>query len=164
MKSFASKILPAKPVGTSSLRSKSEVWIQRELDVAALNAEKNRLIHDSVDGRAAEPHSSSKKSVRKSNADTHRADPKLPSKSDTLRQNNSPKLQESSANNQMNVLIFEQEVVKEQRREHTGINSLPSQFQSAMIEWSSFIKQTIFNQDMGLNEVRPHVPQMLILL
>ena len=49
MKAFASKGLPAKSGRNvpASLRPMSEMWIQRELDVAALNAQKNRSIHDS---------------------------------------------------------------------------------------------------------------------
>lgn len=169
MKSFATKALPAKParLAPPSLLSKSEVWLQHELDVATLNAEKNRSIQDSVDGRATRPQSTNKykKSLSKSSADTHMADSHISSRTDSATlsagQKSSFKLQESSIVEQGHLLISKQRVAEGQS---AGIGSLQTQFQSMIGEWGCAIKQAMFPEEMALNDDARHSGQLLILL
>jgi hypothetical protein len=83
VKAFASIGLPAKSGRNvpASLRPMSEMWIQRELDVAALNAQKNRSIHHSdchlsIFGTAVHSESSTSRrlELRCSLADSHPRD------------------------------------------------------------------------------------------
>ncbi len=152
---------PASP----SFQPKSEVWIQHELDVASLNAEKNRSIQDGAHDRVTRPHSESKKSVLKSTSDMHRADQRITRrpKSVTLSvsQKSSNKPHESSTNNQGYPLISKQILVEEHNK---GINLLPFQIQNVLDEWSCAIKQAIFHDDMGLNVNIRHAPQDLVLM
>jgi hypothetical protein len=169
MKSFATKALPAKParLAPSSLLSKSEVWLQHELDVATLNAEKNRSIQDSVDasGRATRSQSTNKKSVSTSSADTHMADSQISSRTDlatlSASQKSSFKLQESSIIEPGHLLISKQRVAEGQS---AGVGSLQTQFQSMIGEWGCAIKQAMFPEEMALNDDARHSRQLLILL
>jgi hypothetical protein len=165
MKPFATKALSA-TTAAPSFGPKSELWIQHELDVATLNAEKNRSIQGSV--VRARPQSSRKKSVliTASDAQTQRADPHIStrSKSVTLSVCEKPlnKIQELSTNNlsQGYRLISKQGVAEEHSK---GISSLRTQIQCMIGEWSCAIKQAIFQEEMGLNDSQ-HTPQLLVLL
>ena len=134
---------------TPSLRPKSELWIQHELDVAVLNAKKNRRIR--VDDHATGPHQSSKKSVLTSE-EAISADPQL-----------SPSTGSVSAELGQKYLTHYQELqwpmyghgyppISEQGVEghNSGINTLQTQFQIILSEWSCVIKQAIFHDDVGV--------------
>jgi hypothetical protein len=135
------------------------VWIQHELDVAALNAQKNRLIQDNG---PTNPHSVTKKSMSKSAVDLHRADLQNSSGANSVTdcQTTSTKLQASSINNQ----VYPQSIEQGVEGHSTGISSLQTRFQTMIDEWSCVIKQAIFHEEMGLNEDRRHTPQLLVLL
>ncbi len=153
---------PAQPV-TNLLRTKSEGWIQRELDAAKLNAEKNRSIKDDGDERATRPHSARRRPVSKSASDLYNAESHTLSRASLLPLKNShispTNMKESSSNNHK--LISKPRVVEEQSK---GISSLQYQVQSMLGEWSFAIKHAIFQDDLGLNEDLQHTPQLLVLL
>ena len=161
MKPFATKALPAKSAKNvpPSLRPMSEAWIQRELDVAALNAQKNRSIHDSVDGRSQS--ASKKPACLGSSPNSYSAPHKPTPETLVVNQQTSLMLQESTISDKGHPLIFKQEVVL---GHSTDISSLHTHFQSMISGWGGMIKQAIFHEDLGLNEDRLHAPQLLILL
>jgi hypothetical protein len=149
---------------TDCLRPMSEVWIQNELDVAALNAKKNRLIQDSVDDRATtRQRSPSKKSELKSASDSHKADPKVSPRTDLITmsvcQISSTEVQ--SISDQGHLLISKHAV---EESHSTGISSLRTQLYDMIGEWSCVFKQAMFQEDVALNEDSRHNPQLLILL
>ncbi len=147
------------------LRPKSEVWIQHELDLAVLNAEKNRSIIVNVEDCARRIQSASrrKKSVLKLSSDVQRIDPnisqKIKSAPSNVRQRPSHKLQDSPTNNQGRQ-NSDKGVVEEQS---TGINSLQTQIQSMINEWSCAIKLAIFQGEMEYENTR-HAPQQLVIV
>ena len=170
MKSLATKSLKSMSpkslkVAAPSLRPKSEVWIQHELDVAALNAEKNRSIQDKAYGRTTRPPSSSKKSVLKFAEDTRKAEPHISpitnSPTQSMGQIPSNKLQRESTFNKSHPAISKQELVEVHS---TAISLIQTQLHSMIGEWSCAIKQAIFHEEIALNEDNRHATQLLILL
>ncbi len=157
MKSFVTKALPVKSarLATTSLRPMSEVLIQHELDVAVLNAQKNRSIKDHA------TRSPSKKTDLKSASNIQEAQLHILSREYSVTFSDSPKsttkLQESSVNNQKHPLISKQGVAAE------GISSLQTQLQNMIGEWSCAIKHAIFHEEMELNEDTRHSSQLLKL-
>ncbi len=162
MKSSATKTVQAKPPkpATASLRPKSDVWIQHELDIATANAQKNRSIRDGV-VRATRPNSAGRKSVWTSAQVTHRTDLPISPRADSITtvQKSSIKFQETSIQNQGLPPMPSSNRVEGHSSE---MSSLQTQFHSMIGEWSFVIKQAIFHDDV--NEVRRHTPQLLILL
>ena len=139
-----------------SLRPKSEVWIQRELNVAASNAQKNRSIP--VDCHAARPASSSKKCVLTyaPKPDALKDDPQISRQATSEPFTVRPKSLKSSTS----LEDLESSINKghslnsNQEGNSTGISSLQTQLHNIIGEWSCSIKQAIFPDDMGLNESR----------
>ena len=171
MMSSATKSLQVKPEATY-LRSKSESWIQHELDVAILNAEKNRSIQASAVSftRSQSSGSSKKSSLKPVLSDSHKPDPTYISpktrtsprtKTVTLSVSSEKPTEMSSSSNKRYPQISNQGVVVEQR---TGINSLQTQIQDMIGGWGCAIKQAIFQEEMGLNEDPRRSPQLLVLL
>ncbi len=168
MKQFATKGQSAQPAqyAIASLRPKSEVWIQQELDVAILNAEKNRSIQD-VSRRTTRSPSSSKTSVLKSASSPYRAYPSTTSRAKSVTLNvdekTSTKLQKS------NQSTFDQESLPISKKRVGGeqtpdAGSLQTQIQCMIGEWSYAIKQAIFQEEIELNEDTRHTPQVLVLM
>ena len=144
------------------LRPKSEVWIQHELDLAILNAEKNRSIQVSEVDRATKKRSTKTKSVLKSSSDAQRTGAMLPQKTNPVSLNVSqrPSYEESSTNNQDLLHISGPGFVEEQS---TGINTLQTQIQSFISEWSCALKQAMFQEEIGSDNAR-HAAQLLVIV
>jgi hypothetical protein len=157
MTPISSKSPLAKP---SSLRPKSEVWIQNELDAAILNAEKNRSIKGSIDPRTTKSKSSSKRASMKLASDAHNlADAHACTRakyvSMAVSQKSSNLLQESSSSKQGYLRTCKQGDVEEPTEE---MKSIPTQIQCLFDEWGCAIKQVVFQHQMR------HAPQLLVLL
>jgi hypothetical protein len=149
MKSNARKAPGARP---GPIQQKSELWIQRELDTAKLNAKKNRLMKDNLVTRSSsmiktiplKPASDVVPELRESSRaiPTHRATHVSMLSCDTLK--------DSSNKKQEHPLIFNQSV--EELR--IGIDSLHNQVQDMFGEWGCAIKDAIFHEDLGLNRIQ----------
>jgi hypothetical protein len=165
--SLAKKAISVKTakVAAPSLRPMSEVGIQHELDVAILNAEKNRLIQDTMDRReasTARPYTSRK---LQSTADAQKPDLHVLHPKKSLKLIGAGHLTSTKEQQEPPINSQEHQVNSKQGVGHsTTISSIQTQLHGMIGEWSCAIKQVFFHEEMELNEDIRQPTQLLILL
>ena len=150
-----------------ALESMSEEWIQRELDIAVSNAEKNRSIKCPM---PIQPTSSSK--------DTKcRSSPSMPKTTPAAKSKSTPKSVASSVDQKLALKIHHRKEFTTEQQPHAldsmkqsideisimEETSIQEKIHSIIGEWSIVIKKAIFHEDLGLNQdIRS--PELLIVL